>query len=102
MMKAIRILEGIFLCVVLLYLAVLATQDCAADIYSSENCLWLRVREYTGLPPSRLLRAVAFELVGLTILAGLYATIRYVFPSSDGEQAFFSDRQGHVEDRNAA
>ncbi len=80
MMKVIRIIAGILLTGLLLHAANLAVRDCTAGLNSYDNCLWLRIRERLGFPPSKLLRAGALELVGLALLAGLYLTVRYVFP----------------------
>lgn len=79
-MKALRIIVGILVVGFLLHLATLATQDCTVGVYVYEICFWLRVREYLGLPASGLLRAGALEVVGLALAAGIYLTIRYVFP----------------------
>ena len=87
MVKALRIVAGLILVAVLLYAAPWSTRDCSTVTYSSDNCLWLRVRERLGLPPSRVGRALALELVGLSILGGLYLTVRYVFPRSPGSRA---------------
>lgn len=57
-----------------------AVRDCFTGPDSSENCVWLGVRQRFGLPPSKLLRAGVLEVVGLAILAGLYLTFRYLWP----------------------
>ena len=80
MVKGLRIVIGLLLTGLLLYGATWATRDCVAGLYSFDNCLWLSVRAHLGLPPSKILRAAALELVGLTLLAGLYLTVRYVLP----------------------
>jgi hypothetical protein len=79
-LKAIRIIAGIVLASLLLYAAPLATEDCATTAYSWDNCLWLWLRRRLGLRESRIGRAFALECVGLGLLAGLYLTVRYVFP----------------------
>jgi hypothetical protein len=45
-----------------------------------ENCLWMHVRKWSGLPASKLLRAGALDTMGLLILAGLWVVFRYVWP----------------------
>jgi hypothetical protein len=80
MLNAMRIIAGVVLVALALYLASLAVKDCSTGIYAWENCLWLAAREQTGLPPSKFLRALVLEIVGVSLLAGLYLTIRYVFP----------------------
>lgn len=80
MLKAFRILLGSLLAWLLLHVANLAVRDCTVGVDRYDNCLWMNVRGRLGLPPSLLGRAVTLELVGLALLAGLYLTIRYVFP----------------------
>lgn len=80
MLKAFRILLGSLLAWLLLHAANLAIRDCTVGVDRYDNCLWTSVRGRLGLPPSVLGRAVTLELVGLALLAGLYLTIRYVFP----------------------
>lgn len=80
MLKTLRILAGTVLISLLLYASTLAVRDCSTGPYSSDNCLWLRVRERFGLRQSRMGRALALELVGLAILTGIILTVRYVFP----------------------
>ncbi len=80
MRKALRIIAGIVLVGLLLAAASLATRSCTADLFVYDSCLWIWVREQLGLPASKLLRAGFLEVVGLVILAGIYVTVRYVFP----------------------
>jgi len=73
-----------------LYLAQSAVRDCPSGLYTYDNCLWLWLREQSGLPQSKLLRSMVLQLVGLTLVVGLYLTYRYVFPrkqDSVGRQA---------------
>ncbi len=81
MLKLLRIFAGTALAILLLYAVTLAVRDCPTGPYAANNCLWLWVRARTGLPESRLWRAAALEVVGITLLAGLFITFRYVFPS---------------------
>lgn len=81
MLRALRIVVGSLLTGLLLHAAGLAVRDCSAGALTLDNCLWLWLRERLGLPASKLGRAVALEIVGLALLAGLYFTVRYVFPS---------------------
>ena len=78
--RVLRILAGIPLTALILYAATLAAKDCTVGLYVFENCLWEWLREFLGLPPNKVLRAVVLELVGLALLAGLYLTYRFVFP----------------------
>jgi hypothetical protein len=80
MPKTLRITAGIVLVGLLLTAAWLATKDCTVGLYVYDDCLWVWFREQLGLPASKFLRAGFLELVGLGLLAGLYLTIRYVFP----------------------
>lgn len=80
MQKSLRIFGGTLLTALLLYGANLAVRECKADASTHENCLWLWLRQKLGIPPSRLGRTALLEFVGLALLAGLYLTIRYVFP----------------------
>ena len=80
LVKLFRIIAGLLLVGFLLYAATLATRDCTVDVYAYDICLWIWLREHLGLPASKFLRAGALELVGLAIVAGLYLTLRYVFP----------------------
>ena len=79
--RATRLFAGILLVCGILYLASLATRDCTVGLYVYDNCLWKRFRELLGLPASKFLRAGFLELIGLTLVAGLYVTLRYVFPA---------------------
>lgn len=87
MLRALRILAGLLLSALLLYSATWAVRDCTAGPYSYDNCLWLWLRGQLGLPQNRLLRAAALELVGLALLAGLYLTVRHVFPTLSRQKA---------------
>ena len=80
MQKVMRIIAGIILVGLLLAAAWLATRSCTVELYVYDSCLWIWVREQLGLPASKFLRAGFLELVGLAILAGIYLTVRYVFP----------------------
>jgi hypothetical protein len=80
MLKALRIVAGVFLVGLLLHAATLATRDCTVGLYLFDNCLWVWLYEHLGWPANKFLRACALELVGLSLVAGIYLTIRYVFP----------------------
>jgi len=80
MIRFLRIAAGLALVAGLLYLASLAVHDCTVGLHVYDNCVWMWVRQQTGLPPSKLLRALTLEIVGLALVAGLYVTVRYVFP----------------------
>jgi hypothetical protein len=77
---ALRIVAGIVLIALLLEAASRTTRDCTVGLYVFDICSWVWLREHLGLPASKLLRAVFLELVGLTLTAGIYLTIRFVFP----------------------
>ena len=77
---ALRIVAGIFMIALLLYAASRTTRDCAVGLYVFDLCSWVWLREQLGLPSSKFLRAVFLELVGLTLTAGIFLTIRFVFP----------------------
>lgn len=80
MRKLLRIIAGLALLAGLLGLANLAVHDCTTGLGVYDNCVWVWVREHSGLPASKLWRSLTLEVVGLTLLAGLYVTARYVFP----------------------
>ena len=77
---ALRIVAGTFIIALLLYAASRTTRDCAVGLYVFDLCSWVWLREQLGLPSSKFLRAVFLELVGLTLTAGIFLTIRFVFP----------------------
>jgi hypothetical protein len=77
---ALRIVAGIFIIALLLYAASRTTRDCTIGLYVFDLCSWVWLREQLGLPASKFLRAVFLELVGLTLTAGIFLTIRFVFP----------------------
>ena len=79
-MKLFRILIGLFLIALLLAVASWAVRDCQVALYVYENCIWLDVRDVLGLPQSKLLRALLLQGIGLSLLAGIYFTWKYVFP----------------------
>jgi hypothetical protein len=81
MLRWLRIVAGLVLSAVLLYLADLAVRDCTSGLYTYDNCFWLWAREQTGLPNSKIWRAAALEVVGIGLLAGLYVTVRHIFPN---------------------
>jgi hypothetical protein len=87
MLKLFRILVGAGLVCLILYAASQAVRDCPAGPYVYDNCLWLWLREALRLPESKLLRAATLEFVGLILLAGLYVTVRFVFPTVRVRQA---------------
>ena len=77
---AMRIVAGIFIIALLLIAAKRTTRDCTVGLYVYDICSWVWVRERLGLPASKFLRAVFLELVGLTLAAGIFVTIRFVLP----------------------
>ena len=80
MIRWLRMISALLLAAALLEAANWAVRDCATGPNSVDNCLWLRVRGWSGLPASKLLRAGVLETAGLAILAGLWAALRYVWP----------------------
>lgn len=80
MLRTLRVIAGVILISFLLYAANRAVLDCRAGPYHYDNCLWLQVRDRLGLPQANFLRMITLECVGLAILAGLYFTVRLVFP----------------------
>jgi hypothetical protein len=80
LLYALRIVAGIFIIALLLFAASRTTRDCTVGLYVFDICSWVWLREQLGLPASKLLRAVFLELIGLTLTAGIYLTIRFVFP----------------------
>ena len=83
MLRTLEIVAGVILVGLLLAGAQFATRDCTAGIFRYDNCLWMAASEYFGLPQqSKALRAVFLEGVGLTLLAGLYLTYRYILSSA--------------------
>jgi hypothetical protein len=79
-LKWIRIASALVLCAAIFYAVALATRDCSVTPYFAVNCLGQWVEHHLGLPSSRLIRAFILEIVGIFLVAGLYLTIRYVFP----------------------
>ena len=76
-----RVLLGIIIVGGIVWAATAAVNDCTVGLYRSESCLSLWVREQTGLPLSKLGRAVVLEIAGILLAVGLYLTIFYVFPA---------------------
>ncbi len=77
---ALRIVAGLFIIALLLSAASRTTRDCTVGLYVFDLCSWVWLREQLGLPSSKFLRAIFLELVGLTLTAGIFLTIRFVFP----------------------
>jgi hypothetical protein len=73
---------AVLLCGMILWLAALATRDCALGPYLAANCLGLFVSHRLGLAFTPLLRSVVLEIAGLALVAGLYLTLRWVLPRS--------------------
>jgi hypothetical protein len=80
MKKALRIITAVVVTGGVLHLADLATRDCRIAPYTYDDCLWMRLRSYLGLPPNRFLRMAALEFVGLVLILVLWLTFRYLFP----------------------
>jgi len=80
LLDALRIVAGIFIVGLFLYAASWTTRDCTVGLYVFDICSWVWVREHLGLPANKFLRAIFLELVGLTLAAGIFLTIRFVFP----------------------
>jgi hypothetical protein len=80
MIRWLRMISAVVLAGALLEAANWAVRDCTTGANSTDNCLWLRVRGWSGLPASKLLRAGVLETAGLAILAGLWAAFRYLWP----------------------
>ncbi len=78
--SAVRIVAGVFLIALFLTAASRTTRDCTVGLYVYDICAWVWVREYLGLPASKILRAAFLELIGLTLTLGIFLTIRFVFP----------------------
>jgi hypothetical protein len=79
MQKALRVILGTAIVGLVLNAAYLATRDCTVGLYVYDNCMWVRIRTYLGLPASRFLRIVVLESVGIALALILYLTFRYVF-----------------------
>ena len=92
LISAVRIVAGIVIIGLLLHAATWTTRDCTVGLYVFDICSWVWLREQLGLPASKFLRAAFLELVGLTLTAGIYLTIRFVFtfwktgPTSNAER----------------
>jgi hypothetical protein len=80
MQKALRTILGIGVVGLVLHAADLATRDCRVAPYVYDDCMWIQVRNYLGLPASRLLHMSVMEGVGIVLALILYLTFRYVFP----------------------
>jgi hypothetical protein len=76
----VRIIAGLLIIGLLLHAASRTTRDCTVGLYVFDICSWVWVREQLGLPASKFLRAAFLELVGLALTAGIFLTIRFVFP----------------------
>ena len=87
LIKIARSMLGCLAVATILYAAQLAVRDCPSGLFVSDNCLWLWVREQMGLPDSRLLHWLVLFIIGLLLLAGLYLTIRYIFPRAAAGRA---------------
>jgi hypothetical protein len=96
MRKAARIMVGTVVVGLVLYAADLATRDCTVGPYVYDNGMWMRVRTYLGLPPSRLLRMATLEFVGIALALALYLTFRHVFPFRRTPRAPQDSPQTHV------
>ena len=87
MQKALRIILGIAVVGLVLYMADLATRDCRIAPYVYDDCMWIRFRTSLGLPASRFLRMALLECVGIALALLLYLTFRYIFPIRRGPPA---------------
>jgi hypothetical protein len=96
MRKVVRIILGTIVVGAALYAADLATRDCKVGPYVYDNCMWMRVRTYLGLPASRLLRMATLEIVGIVLAFILYLTVRHVFPFRRTPRAPQDSQQSHI------
>jgi hypothetical protein len=80
-MKWVRILAGLGIFVAVLAVAAKAVRDCEIGLLLYENCFWLDVRDAFGLPPSKLLRALVLQAVGVSLLGAIYFAWKYVLPT---------------------
>lgn len=78
--NTLRIAGGVIIIALLLYAASRMTRDCTVGLYVFDICSWVWVRELLGLPANKFLRAVFLEIAGITLTAGIYVTLRLVFP----------------------
>jgi hypothetical protein len=78
--RGLTMLGALVLAGALLEAANWAVRECATGPNSSDNCLWLKVRVWSGLPASKLLRAAVLEAAGIAILVALWGLFRYVWP----------------------
>jgi hypothetical protein len=79
-MRVLRILGGLAIVAAMLAVAGWAVRDCEVGLLVYENCFWLDVRDTLGLPQSKLLRALALQVAGISLLGGIVLSWRYVFP----------------------
>lgn len=90
-----RIVAGVLVIALLLHLASRLTRDCTVGLYLFDLCSWVWVREQLGLPANKFLRAGFLEISGITLAAGIYLTLRWVFPfRRAGKSAEMDRRQG--------
>lgn len=93
---ALRIVVGILMVALLLHVAGLTTRDCTVGLYVYDICSWVWLREQLGFPANKFLRAGFLEIVGLTLTAGIFLTIRFVFPFWRASTTSNKERQGTV------
>jgi hypothetical protein len=96
MQKVARIILGTVVVGLVLFAADLATRDCKVGPSTYDNCMWIRVRAYLGLPLSRLLRMSTLEFVGIALALVLYLAFRYVFPFRRTTRAAQDSSPTHV------
>ncbi len=85
-LRVVSIAAGVVVIGYLLHLATLSTRDCTVGLYIFDNCLWVSISQYMGLPQTKFLRAAALEVVGLALAGGIYAAIRFlILPGWRGE-----------------
>jgi hypothetical protein len=81
MLKTLRILAGALALALILAAGSYAVRDCPVGPFTYENCIWLQVRGFLHLEQSKFLRGLTLEVIGLCLLAGVFLTIRYIFPA---------------------
>ena len=79
--RYLRGLAGVLVLGGVAFMVNFATRDCREAVGVWNNCLWIYLRQSLGLGESRLLKAVALEGVGISLVTMIWIALRYLLPT---------------------
>ena len=78
-LKYLRGLAGVLVLGGVAFMVNFATRDCREAVGVWNNCFWIYVRQSLGLGESRLLKVFVLEGLGISLVAMIWISVRYLF-----------------------